>query len=40
MVWSSELNTFKKIWFAEEISNKLPNGVFATNPYKTVEPCW
>ena len=36
----SELNVFKKIWFVEEISNKLPSGLFGTNVYKTLESCW
>ena len=26
--WNSELIAFKKIWFAGEIANKLPNGLF------------
>ena len=34
MVWNSELNVFKKIWFAGEISNRIPNGLFETNVYK------
>ena len=28
MAWNSELNVFKKIWFAGDISNRLPNGLF------------
>ena len=36
----SELNVFKNILFVGEISNKLPNGLFRTNVYKTVESCW
>ena len=40
MSWNSELNVFKKIWFVGEISNKLPNGLFGTNVYKTLESCW
>ena len=35
MVWNSELNVFKKIWFAGEFSNRIPNGLFGTNVYKT-----
>ena len=35
MVWNSKLNVFKKIWFVGEISNKLPNGLYRTNVYKT-----
>ena len=31
MVWSSDLNTFEKIWFVAEIFNKLPNSLFGTN---------
>ena len=38
--WNSDLNTFKKIEFVGEISNKLPNGLFGTNIYKTVGSCW
>ena len=37
MSWISELNVFKKIWFAEEISNRLPNGLFGTNVYKALK---
>ena len=37
---NSELNVFKNIWFVGEISNKLPNGLFGTNVYKTFESCW
>ena len=40
MVWYSELNAFKKIWFFGEISNKLPNGLFGTNVCETLESCW
>ena len=40
MSWNSELNVFKKIWFVREISNKLPNGLFGINVYKTIESCW
>ena len=41
VVWNSELNVFKKIWFVGEISNKLPNGLFGANVYKkTLESCW
>ena len=36
----SELNVFKKIWFAAEISNKLPKGLFGTKVYNTPESCW
>ena len=35
-----ELNVFKKIWFVAEISNKLPNDLFGTNLYNTLESCW
>ena len=37
---NSELNVFKKIKFVGEISNKLMNGLFGTNMYKTLESCW
>ena len=37
--WNSKLNIFKKIWFWGEISNRLPNGLFGTNVYKTLESC-
>ena len=40
MAWNSELNVFKKIWLFGKISNKLPNGLFGTNIYKTPESCW
>ena len=40
MVWNSELNVFKGIKFVGAISNKLPNGLFGTNVYKTLESCW
>ena len=40
IAWNSELNVFKKIWFFGEISNKLPNGLFGTNVYKTLKSCW
>ena len=40
IVWNCELNVFKEIWFFEEISNKLPNGLLRTNVYKTLESCW
>ena len=33
----SELNLFKKIWFAGEISDKVPKGLFGTNVYNTLE---
>ena len=36
----SELNVFKKMWFAGEISNKLPKGLFGTNVNNTLESCW
>ena len=39
IVWNSELNVFKGIKFVVEISNKLPNGLFATNEYKILESC-
>ena len=34
MSWNSELNVFKKMQFAGEISNKLPNGLFGNKPNK------
>ena len=37
MVWNSELNVFKEIKFVGKISNKLPNGLFGINLYKTLE---
>ena len=37
--WNSELNVFKKIWFFGEIFNRLPNGLFWINVYKTLESC-
>ena len=40
IAWNSELNVFKKIWFFGEISNKLPNGLFGKNVYKTLKSCW
>ena len=40
MSWNSELNYFKKVWLVGEISNKLPNGLFGTKVYKTLESCW
>ena len=40
MVWNYELNVNKKIWFAGEISNRLPNGLFGTNVYKTLQSYW
>ena len=40
MFENSELNVFKKIEFVAEISNKLPNALFGTNVYKTLESCW
>ena len=39
MSWNSELNVFKNIWSVEEISNKVPNGLFGTNLNKTLEFC-
>ena len=36
----SELNVFKNIWFVGEISSRLPNGLFGTNVYRTLESCW
>ena len=35
-----ELNVFKNMKSVGEDSNKLPNGLFGTNVYKTVESCW
>ena len=40
MVWNSELNVVKKVLFAGEISNKLPNSLLGTKAYKTLESCW
>ena len=40
MAWNSELNVFGKIWFFGEIFNELPNDLFGTNVYKTLESCW
>ena len=40
IVWNSKLNAFKEIWFAGEISNKLPNVLFEANVHKTLESCW
>ena len=39
MLGNSELNVFKKIWFVGEISDKLPNGLFGKNVYKTLGSC-
>ena len=39
MLWNSELNVFIGIKSVGEISNKLPNGLFGTNVYKTLESC-
>ena len=35
--WNSVLNVFKRRKFVEEISNKLPNSLFGTNVFKTLE---
>ena len=40
MSWNSKLNVFKEIIFVGKIYNKLPNGLFRTNVYKTRECCW
>ena len=40
MVWNSELSVFKEIKFFGAISNKLPNGLFRTKVYKSLETCW
>ena len=40
MVWNSELNLFKGLKFVGATSNKLPNGLFGTNVYKTLESYW
>ena len=40
MVWNSELNVYKKIWFVGEISKRVPKGLFGTNVYKTFESYW
>ena len=40
MAWNSELNVSKGIKFVGEIFNKLPNGLFETNVYKTLEFSW
>ena len=34
---NSKLNVFKNIQFVGEITNKLQNGLFETNVYKTYE---
>ena len=39
MAWNSGLNVFEKIWRFGELFNKLPNGLFGTNVYKTLESC-
>ena len=36
----SQLTGSKKIWFVGEISNKLPDGLFGTNVYNTLESWW
>ena len=40
MVWNSELNVFKGIKFVAAISNKLSNGLFGANVYKTLKSYW
>ena len=37
---NSELNVFKKKWFFGEIFYKLPDGLFGTNVYQTLDSCW
>ena len=39
MALNSELNVLKEIKFVGEVSNKLSNGLFGTNVYKTLEFC-
>ena len=34
------MDVFKKIQFAEEISNRLTNSLFGTKVYKTLKSCW
>ena len=40
MTWNSELNIFNRMKFVGGNSSKLPNGLFGTNVYKTVESRW
>ena len=40
MAGNSKLNVFNGIKLVGEISNELPNGLFGTNMYKTLESCW
>ena len=40
MTWNSELNIFNQMKFVGGNSNKLPNRLFGTNVYKTVESRW
>ena len=40
MVLNAELNLFKGLKFVGATSNKLPNGLFGTNVYKTLESWW
>ena len=40
MVRNSELNVFKGIKFVGVAFNKLSNGLFGTNVFKTLESCW
>ena len=40
VVKNSELNVFKGTKLDYAISNKLPNGLFGANVYKTLESCW
>ena len=35
-----ELKAFKNIKFLGEVSNSLPNDLFGTNVYETLESCW
>ena len=37
MIWNSELNGFKGKKFVDAISNKLLNGLFGADVYKTFE---
>ena len=39
LAWNSELNVFKSIKSVGTISNKLPNALFGTMIYKTLESC-
>ena len=40
IAWNSELKAFKGMNFICAVSNRLLNGLFATNVYNTLESCW